>query len=328
MKLFGVVCHSKNVRISSFIKAMQYLPLEHIDVFQSEEKAREYIVAQNNDATLYEIEADEDTKYYSNTSSGNHSIDCSKINDITVAIHFIHHGDSRIIEHLFKPSFGGSQSGCPSLDNFERKKELISAYHCLQSVSNYHKCRDAHNTLLDHIQCILQNAKEVEESARTINDNENYKYGFQVDHRLLCNALKLVADVLGLDKTGKPTGHPRITVAEYKREIKRLNLASTKTDILINLSYSLLAIALVLSPALFLTGALSGGVALGLTVASGLASCGIFSKAFYSDAGYRCNVMMQRMIDSKAQTVEAELIEDFGVEMEQASSIRSCLSNL
>ena len=37
--------------------------------------------------------------------------------------------------------------------------------------------------------------------------------------------------------------------------------------------------------------------------------------------------MMKRMIDSKAQTVEAELIEDFGVEMERASSIRLCLSN-
>ena len=325
MKLFGVVCHSKNVRISSFIKAMQYLPLEYLDVFQSKEEAENYIVAQNCFATIYEIEADEGTKYYSNLSSGNRCIDCNQINDIT-AVHFIHE-DSRTIACTFEPSVGSTQFGSPpSLDNFEQKKDLISAYHRLQGVSNYHKCRDAHSTLLDHIQCILQNAKEVEESARTVNDNENYQYISQMNARLY-NALKLVADVLGLDKTGKPTGHSRITVAQYKTEIKRLNLESTKTGLMIKLSYSLLAIALVLSPALFLTGVLSGGAALGLTVASGLVSCGIFSKAFYGDAGYRCNVMMKRMIDSKAQTVEAELIEDFGVAMERASSIRLCLSN-
>ena len=139
--------------------------------------------------------------------------------------------------------------------------------------------------------------------------------------------LNLVSDVLGLDPTGKPSGHPRITVAEYKKQIKQLSLHSSTTDIMVTLSYSMLAIALI-APGLALFGAISGGTALALTTVSSLAAFGLFSKAFYGDAGYRCTVMMKRMIDSKAQTVEEELREDFNVEVEPSSWILGCFSNL
>ena len=315
-RLYGVVFHSKNSQISSFSKTMQYFPLYSIDVFSSKEAAEQYRMSQSKSALIYDIEVDDKAAFYSNTSTSNLCIHCDQVKNINV-----------VYVHDQKESLNFSQAIFSSeYENFDRKQAVIMAYHRVKNLKQYHRCRDAHATLLDHMDCIIYSVDALETAIREACANDDNDYNTKMYHGVH-QVLNLVSDVLGLDPTGKPSGHPRITVAEYKKQIKQLSLHSSTTDIMVTLSYSMLAIALI-APGLALFGAISGGTALALTTVSSLAAFGLFSKAFYGEAGYRCTVMMKRMIDSKAQTVEEELREDFNVEVEPSSWILGCFSNL
>ena len=423
-QLYAVVCHPKSVWISSFEKAIRYLPLDNVVVFESEHAARDYIVSQQSLASIYCITADERVTLYRShfNYTDNRMIRCKDIQDIS-AVHFICDRERldfttedlkkefnaynknqelhELTQHSYKmdllfsqyytnmPSYAKQAHdlhcclNCPSLRKpedeltFERwsktdvsfrvrplvamyqkfmalhhdrrefsylfsdikqnrfnqhdmilmnisaKRDLITAYHRVKNASKNYPggCHDV--TVFDYIRNFLTDVNALTDS---VNDDYDYRHS-SLMYKKLHHALDLVADVLGLDETGKATGVPRMSVAAYKAEINKLSLQSTTSYIMATLGYSMLAIALALSPVLAIASVISGGAALGVTAASGIASWGLFSMA-NKDVGRRCLIDMKTMIDCKAGYVEEQLIDIFKVEMEPAPWMVKCFSNL
>ena len=132
----------------------------------------------------------------------------------------------------------------------------------------------------------------------------------------LIKAVQLLSDVLGLDESGAASLTPRISVKEYNQAVNRLTLQSTQSTILASLGYMMLVIAVIASPYLVMSGALTIPAAVLFAQTSALVSWGMFSKA-NEDPGRRCLYEMKKMIHTSDPERKNALQQIFHVQPEE-----------
>lgn len=193
----------------------------------------------------------------------------------------------------------------------DQHRQLILLYHCVHSAKkNFHYgAKYFHRPIVRGDTSLKANIEKFLDEVRALQGTPDV-------YPSLIKAVQLVSDVLGLDESGVASRTPRITVKEYNQAVNRLTLQSTQSTILASLGYIMLVIAVIASPYLAMSGALTIPAAVLFAQTSALVSLSIFSKA-NEDPGRRCFYEMKKMINTPYYDRKNALQQIFHVQPEE-----------